>query len=138
MVGAAALVVHGMPRSTLDIDIYVPARSDILLRIFQIAEELGLESKEKAILKIVHSPKLFTNQWICFSYKSQDLLDVFFADEKEYNTLYKNSELKHDKNIMVRIASLNDLKAMKKVSGRPQDLADVKLIEKVIKYRKSR
>lgn len=135
LVGAAALVIHGMPRSTLDIDIYVPAKKDTLARIFQIAEGLGLKSEQKDILKICLSPKLFANQWVCFSYKGQDLLDVFFTDQKEYNKLYKNSELKRDKKIIVRIASLNDLKAMKKASGRPQDLADIKLIEQAERYK---
>jgi len=30
LVGGAALVIHGLPRSTLDIDIYVPAKEDVL------------------------------------------------------------------------------------------------------------
>mgnify|MGYP003394150343 CR=1 FL=1 len=135
LVGAAALVVHGMPRSTLDIDIYVPARKDILARLFQIAEGLGLESEHRGILKIGLSPKLFANQWICFSYKGQDVLDVFFTDENEYNKLYKNSELRRDRNIIVRVECINDLKAMKKASGRPQDLADIKLIEEARRYK---
>lgn len=137
LVGAAALVVHGMPRSTLDIDIYVPARKDILSRLFQVAKELGLESEQEDILKITHFPKLFANQWICFSYKGEDILDVFFADEDEYNKLYKNSEQRQDKNTLIRVASLKDIKAMKKASGRPQDLADLKLIEEARKYKKS-
>lgn len=62
LVGAAALVIHGLPRSTLDIDIYVPAKEDILNKLFQTAEDLGLKSKQKDILKISHLPKLFTNQ----------------------------------------------------------------------------
>ena len=134
LVGAAALVIHGMPRSTLDIDIYIPARKDILVRLFQIADKLGLESEQRDILKIMLSPELFANQWICFSYKGQDVLDVFFANENDYNKLYKNSKLRRDKNIIVRVASLNDLRAMKKASGRPQDLADIKLIEEARKY----
>ena len=32
--------------------------------------------------------------------------------------------------------SQNDLRAMKKASGRPQDLADIKLIEEARKYKK--
>lgn len=137
LVGAAALVVHGMPRSTLDIDIYVPARDEALHRLFQIADELGLESGQRDILKIGNLPKLFADQWICFSYKGQDILDVFFVGENEFSKLYKNSEQRRDRDIVIRVASLNDLKVMKKASGRPQDLADLELIKEAKKYRKA-
>lgn len=75
MVGAAALVIHGFPRSTLDIDIYVPAKESILKKLFKITHALGLKGEQRAILKISHSPELFTGQWICFSCEGQDILD---------------------------------------------------------------
>lgn len=131
LVGAAALVVHGLPRSTLDIDIYIPAKEQTLHKLFQLASSLGLESEQKAILNIAHSPKLFANQWICFSYKNQDILDIFLAEENEFNRLSKNSELKWDKNISIRVASLKDIEAMKKASGRPRDIADLELIKEL-------
>lgn len=131
LVGAAALVVHGLPRSTLDIDIYIPAKEESLNKLFQLANFLGLESEQKTILNIAHSPKLFTNQWICFSYKGQDILDVFLSGENEFRRLLKDSEVKHDKNVSVRVASLKDIEAMKKTSGRPIDFADLELIKEL-------
>jgi hypothetical protein len=136
LVGAAALVIHGLPRSTIDIDIYVPAKENILNKLFLIAKTLGLKSEQKDILKISHSPKLFVNQWICFSYKGQDILDVFFASDKEFNKILSHSEIKRDKHLSVRVASLDDIITMKKASGRPIDLADLKLIKESKRYRK--
>jgi len=135
LVGAAALVAYGLPRSTLDIDIYIPAKTGSLRKIFQIAHTLGLASQQEAILKIAHQPNLFIGQWICFSYKGQDVLDVYLDKEKEFKKLYRNSKRKKDKEISIRIASLHDLMAMKKESGRPIDLADIKLIEEAKKYK---
>ena len=131
LVGAAALVAHGLPRSTLDLDIYVPAKENSLNKIFKAADTLGLQSKQRAILNIHHSPELFANQWICFSYKGQDILDVFFSDIADFNKLYKNSELKKDKNISIRVASPKDITAMKKASGRLIDLSDLQLIKEL-------
>jgi len=136
LVGAAALVIHGLPRSTLDLDIYVPAKENILNKLFKIADTLGLQSGQKAILKISHSPKLFTGQWICFSHKGQDILDVFLANKGDFKRLYKNSKLKKDKKISIRVASLHDIAAMKKASGRPIDLSDLDLIKEIMKYKK--
>jgi predicted DNA binding CopG/RHH family protein len=129
LVGGAALVVHGVPRSTLDLDIFVPAKEKVLHKLFDIADVLGLKCKEAAILNISHLPKLFSNQWICFSYRGQDVLDVFFADEGEFRERYKNSVLKKDKHISIRVASLDDIMVMKKRIARPIDLADVSLIK---------
>jgi len=129
LVGGAALVIHGFPRSTLDMDIYVPAKEGALNKLCTITKSLGLESKQKAILNIAHSPELFANQWLCFSYKGQDVLDVFLAREDEFAKLYKKSQKKQDKTLTIRVARLSDIKAIKKASGRPVDIADIKLIE---------
>lgn len=137
LVGGAALVIHGLPRSTLDIDIYVPAKEEVLNKLFKIADSLGLQTEQKSILMISHSPELFVNQWICFSYKGQDLLDVFLSSEKEFNELYINSEQKKDKTTSIRVASLKDIEMMKKKSGRPIDLADLEFIKETKKYKKS-
>ena len=134
LVGGAALVIHGLPRSTLDIDIYVPAKEEALNKLFQITDSLGLGTKQKAILAISHQPKLFVNQWICFSYKGQDILDAFLASEKEFNKLYANSQLKKNQSVTIRVAPLKDIKLMKKKSGRPVDLTDLKFIEEAEKY----
>lgn len=133
LVGGAALVVHGIPRSTLDIDIFVPAKEEVLHKLFELADSLRLKSEQKSILLISNSPKLFVNQWICFSYKGQDILDVFLAGEKEFNKLYANSEQKEDKDIRIRVASLRDIETMKKKSGRPIDLADLEFIKEAKK-----
>ncbi len=135
LVGAAALVTHGLPRSTLDIDIYIPAASKTLNKLFKITDTLGLQSEQRTILNLINSPELFSNQWICFSDKGEDILDVFLSKEKDFHELYKNSEIKKDKTLSVRVASLNDLKKMKKESGRAIDLADLKLIQEINKYR---
>lgn len=133
LVGGAALVIHGIPRSTLDIDIFVPAKEEVLHKLFELADSLRLKSEQKSILVISNSPKLFVNQWICFSYKEQDILDVFLAGEKEFNKLYANSEQKEDKDIRIRVASLRDIETMKKKSGRPIDLADLEFIKEAKK-----
>ena len=138
LVGAAALVVHGIPRSTLDLDIYIPAKKDILIKLFKLGDTLGLRSEQRAVLKICNSPKLFINQWLCFSYKGQDILDVFLASEDEFNRLYKNSELKKDRKISIRVASLRDITAMKKSSARPIDLSDLNLIKEITECKKKK
>ena len=92
LVGAAALAIHGLPRATMDIDIYIISRQDILRKLFEIAESLKLKSEEKSLLSINNVPELLNGQWVCFSHKGCDILDVFLADEKEFNEL-RNREV---------------------------------------------
>ena len=144
LVGGAALAVHGLPRSTLDMDIYIIAKTEALNKLFHLTASLGLKSGQKAILAIANSPELFVNQWICFSYEGQDILDVFLTEEGEFKRLLKDSERKRDKNISVTVASLKDIEAMKKRSGRPVDLADLELIKetkntkRTLKYKQTK
>jgi hypothetical protein len=135
LVGGAALVIHGLPRSTLDIDIYVPAKEEVLKVLFKIANSLHLKTEQKDIFAISHSPNLFVDQWICFSYNGQDILDVFLSSEKEFNKLLINSEQKKDQTTTIRVASLKDIEKMKKKSGRPIDIADLKFIKQAKKYK---
>ena len=137
LVGGAALVVHGLPRSTLDMDIYIPAKEEVLVKLFELADGLGLKSEQRSILDLRNTPRYYVDQWICFSYGGRDVLDVFLAPEKAFNNLYKNSVRKGNKRLAVRVASLADVSAMKKISGRPVDFADLKLIEESKKYRKN-
>jgi len=129
LVGGAALAAHGIPRSTLDIDIYIVAEADTISMLFQIADGLKLKSEQKAILALARSGRLIANQWISFSYEGRDILDVFFIEEGEFKRLLKDSQRKRDKNIFVRAASLKDIEAMKKKSGWLIDLADLELIK---------
>lgn len=128
LVGGAALAAYGIPRSTLDIDIHVPVGEDNLIKLFEIADTLGLESAQKDILKLIHRPNLLVNQWVCFSHKGQDILDVLLVDRIDFNKLYNNSKVKKDNKVKVRIASLKDIASIKKASNRAIDLADLKLI----------
>lgn len=138
LVGGAALVVHGIPRGTLDIDVYIVAKAETVNKLFKITEALGLKSKQRAILAIAHSSKLIANQWISFSYGGKDILDVFLAEQKEFEKIFKDAKLKRDKDISIKVASLEDIELMKKASGRPVDIADIELIKEAKKIKTAR
>lgn len=129
LVGGAALAIHGLPRSTIDIDIFIESKEENVKKIFKIADKLGLVTEQKDILKLVNSPNVIIGQWICFTYEEQDILDVYFTDNKEFNELKKNTIKKHDKTVSVTVVSLETLQKMKNKSKRPIDLADIELIK---------
>ncbi|MBN1522484.1 MAG: hypothetical protein JW928_08120 [Candidatus Aureabacteria bacterium] len=135
LVGGAALAVHGLPRTTLDIDIFVRAEERTLLKVFEMAKKLRLKSHQSAVLEICSRPDLYRNQWLCFSYKEQEILDVFLEEEKAFEKLFKNSVIKKDKNMSLRVAHLKDIKKLKQKTARPVDIADLELIKEAEKLK---
>ncbi len=130
IVGGAAIALHGIPRSTLDIDIIVPAKGQIIARLSQAAGDIGLLSRDRYISALAGRPHLLIGQWITLQDKmGRELIDVFFEDEKEFNKLLKRSKNIKGEQLGFYIASLADIEKMKKVSARPIDIADIALIK---------
>ncbi len=138
LVDAAALVVHGLPRTTVDIDIHVPADKSALETVFKVADQLGLKSQQRAILKLSDQPNLFVDQWICFSHQGEDVLDVYFAPQDDFAKLHKKAKWLGSGLLKMHVASLEDIEAMKKAAGRAVDKADLELIKEAKKPRRYR
>ena len=128
--GGAAMVLHGIPRSTLDIDIIVPAVSGVVEKLFMTANHKYLSSREKDITIFKDRPNFLVGQWINFKDKDgSELIDVFFEEEKEFDRLLKSAKKVKIGKFNYCIASLKDLETMKRESGRPLDMADIALIK---------
>lgn len=139
IVGAAALVLHGIPRSTLDVDIVIPADTETIIKLFKAAKKVGLKSQQTNILSLAEKPNLIIGQWITFEDQAgRQLLDVFLEEEKQFKKLYRDSIERHHQKFIFHIASLSNLEKMKRASGRPIDLADIALIREIKKIRKSK
>jgi len=129
IVGGAAMVLHGIPRATLDIDIVMPVGSETVSKLFSIIEKAGLSSRDRYIASIINRPDLLIGQWITLQNRSgRELVDIFFERKKEFDALLKRSKKIKGAKFNFHIASLNDLEKMKKESGRPIDFADIVLI----------
>ena len=138
IVGGAALALHGIPRTTLDVDIVIPAETQAIIKVFRVAKLIGLKNRQAKILTLAEKPNLVTGQWVSFEdRRKRQLIDVFFEKEKQFQKLYSRSVERKGRKITFHVASLSDIEKMKKASGRPIDLADVALIREVKKIRRS-
>lgn len=131
VIGGTALSLHGLPRTTLDIDLVAPAAR--LGDLFQVMDELGWESPQAALRGLVSQPDLAVGQ--CLSFRPSggaDLVDVFLASREEIQELDGDAETVEFLGIPLRVASLRRLRAMKLATARPVDLADVAMIDEAL------
>jgi hypothetical protein len=128
LVGGYAFAAHGYPRSTLDIDFWVMASPENASAVIRALKRFGAPlsgvseedfRKEGTIFQIGIVPRRI------------DLLTkvdgVAFADA------YKRAPVVEWEGVSVHVLSLEDLLANKRTIGRPKDLADVQIIENLLK-----
>ena len=131
VVGGGALVLHGIPRATMDIDIYVPSDDLILTGLSKLLEtELNLKTQKGSSLSLVGQADLLIGQWFTFSIPDgPDIIDIYICRKGEFYALHESADIIEIDNEPVYVANLNTLKDMKEKSGRSIDLADIALIE---------
>ncbi|MFT3906333.1 MAG: DUF6036 family nucleotidyltransferase [Steroidobacteraceae bacterium] len=107
LVGAYALAVHGFPRATKDIDVYVGATADNASRLMRALARFGASLTEVSEADFASEGAIF----------------------QIGNTPRRIDILTRIDGIEVPTISVEDLIANKRASGGPQDIADVLKLE---------
>ena len=140
VVGGLAVVLHGHPRLTADIDLVIGLNQANASKAVQIVLKLGYQPRAPV------NPKGFADSkqralWIkdkglmVFSfYKSDNPLigiDFFVDYPMDFKGLLARSVIKDLGKISVRVCSIEDLIKMKRQAGRSKDLEDVRILEMI-------
>jgi len=138
VVGGVAVVLHGYPRFTADLDLVVdlePDAADLAIRTLTAA---GLRPR------VPVDPAAFADpaqrrEWVelrgmqVFSlYDPNDPLrtvDLFVEPPIPFEDLWSRSDLISLPSGKIRVASIGDLIEMKRIAGRPQDSEDIRALE---------
>jgi len=130
-VGGFAMIIHGLPRATVDLDIAIPARPEEIGKIEKIASTLEYKYDD-ALLEIgLRTPQYAIGQ--CLTLKDSDdifHLDFFITSIEEFKVLKKDSETVDFEDIPITIASLKTIRMLKQKFNREIDKADIELIDK--------
>lgn len=133
VVGGYALAFHGKPRHTGDLDIWINVSEENAKRMLKVVSDFGLQSlgfqkedflTEGLISQIGYPPLRI------------DVLNLI--DGVKFSEALLNMEkIELENDLVINYIGLADFVKNKKVSGRKQDVADVKTLEKLIKNRKT-
>lgn len=145
VIGGIAVNLHGFQRTTGDIDIMLAMESENVLKFIKIAKKLNLaprvpvKPEDFADPKKVENWKKYKNMKV-FSFIDIDnpaiSIDIMTENYIPFDESYKRRKNVKAWGITIPVVSIEDLIKLKKISGRPQDLADIEALEQFPRQKK--
>ena len=132
VVGGVAVIMQASPRFTKDLDICYDLAQENLDRLGAVL--VGLDAKLRAVdedLPFVPDGRTLQQTQILTLTTPDGGIDLLVnpAGAPSYAALRRHASEVDIEGILVRIASIDDLIAMKRAAGRPQDLVDLESLE---------
>lgn len=141
--GGIAVNLHGVPRTTSDLDILILLEPSNISKLTNAMKKLGY--KPRAPVKFADINLENLEKWVqekhmkAFSFRNLQVpyeeVDVILDRPLDFEHAYKRVEFINAKNVSIPLVSIDDLMALKKHSGRLQDLSDIEALRKVKKIK---
>jgi len=123
VIGGIAAVLHGVPRATFDLDILIDADPDNAKNLLDALLEAKLGTAAMTTAEELLSQEITI-------FKDRVRIDVQTSTPGlKFEEAWERRETMEYQNQKFFVASLEDLIASKRASGRPVDLEDVRLLE---------
>ncbi len=123
VIGGIASVLHGVPRATFDLDILIDPTSENADRLLRAMTDAGFGTAS-----LTNQKELLAHEITVF--KDKVRIDVQTSTPGlKFDDAWRRREKMTYQGLNFFVASLPDLIASKKASGRPVDLEDVRLLE---------
>ena len=140
VVGGLALNLHGIPRMTNDLDIIIDLEKGNIQSLFKGLKELGYIPRlpfgaDDFISPSIRKSWLADKSMIVFSFWNPDSpykeLDIFIENPINFSELDRTKTNMSVEDMVIPVVSVENLKTLKKISARPQDLADLQELNKL-------
>ena len=141
VIGGIAAVVHGSATITRDLDIVYAPDHDNLERLGEVLVTLGARLRGVTDdVPFVPDGRTLRRTRVLTLDTPQGRLDVLAQPDGSpaYELLRERSVLTDLEGIVVRVAALDDLIAMKRAAGRPKDLVAVEELEAIQRLQRER
>lgn len=136
IVGGVAVALHGAPRGTVDLDIVIKHSSDLFKAVELCLKNLGFEPRLPVTAEEIFNFKeeyIARRNLVAWSFYNPtnplEVVDIILThDLGQMRSVDKKMGL-----MTLKVLSIEDLIRMKKKSGRPQDLEDIKVLKELLK-----
>ena len=124
VIGGYAVAVHGHPRYTKDIDIWIEISEENAQKLVTALTQFGFES-----LELTSEDFQTPNQIIQLGYPPNRIDLITNPDGIDFQTCYDSKIEVTINDVPVKFINLDNLKKNKLASGRLQDLADLEKLQ---------
>lgn len=130
LVGGVALALHGLPRATNDIDIWIENKPANIVRLKKVLRDFGFAELASQI------PKIMDARQALFLGQPPYRLDILSGvSGVSFAQAYRQRMNVQFDEFSLPLASLRQLLKNKKASGRPKDLLDVVAIQQLLRMK---
>lgn len=122
LVGGYSVILHGYPRTTGDMDLWVERSEENYLRIKLAFEDFGMPVFDMTKENFLHHPV-----WDVFTFGIPPVaIDLMIKLEGfDFQEIYNRAIFFEDEGFKIRVIHKNDLVAIKQQAGRSKDLNDL-------------
>ncbi len=124
IIGGYAVAIHGHPRYTKDLDIWIEMDADNAQKLMRVLEEFGFGS-----LGLTPEDFQTPDQIVQLGYPPHRIDLITTPDGINFDTCYQSKIQIMIDNITVNFIDLDNLRINKQASGRFQDLADLENLQ---------
>lgn len=127
LVGGYSVILHGYPRTTGDLDIWVNRNSENYSKLLTAFEEFRLP-----VFDMSENAFLDNNKFDVFRFGRPPVAIDIITDLKGMNfeKCFKNAVQNDFEGVKIRYLNYNDLIDAKRASGRPKDINDIDNLQK--------
>lgn len=127
IIGGIAAIIYGVPRTTLDIDIFIEPSLANAKRLLKALKDAGFGTAH-----ITTPEKIIGNEISVF----EDYLRLDVITKPKgliFDKAWKNREIKKIKGINIKLASIKDVIKSKKASKRNIDKDDIRILQDILR-----
>lgn len=141
LVGSLAVNLHGIPRMTMDVDLAVKFTKQSVSGLEAMCRELSLVPVEPVSVRQLADPAhrerlRHEKNMTAFSLRSpvasDPTVDLLLETVWDFDAAWERRVIRKVGEVPINLASIADLITMKLAIGRPQDLADVEHLRRVL------
>ncbi|MBS1221158.1 MAG: hypothetical protein H6R24_947 [Proteobacteria bacterium] len=121
IVGGYAVAMHGYPRYTGDLDIWINANRETAAKMIKVLDEFGFGS-----LGLRQTDFMESGNVIQMGYPPFRIDILTRADGVDFADCYRNRVIVEHDGVIMPIININDLQKNKAATGRPKDLEDLR------------